>query len=185
MSDRPELTIKEAATACGVSTKTVRRRLDADKFPNARRLDGPAGTESGPWVIPVGDLIAAGLQPGKPSPPDAQSEPAPETVADLPASQTDELRRLETENADLLRRAEVAEAIAEERERTIEAQAQALRMLEAGPTADSSPLKSSERSPDGDEQGSSPSKRAEAGSDTPTETTEARRGRVRRWFFGE
>jgi len=55
---RPELTIKEAAEACDVSDKTIRRNLE--RFPNARRLDAPSGPEAGPWVIPIEDLLAAG-----------------------------------------------------------------------------------------------------------------------------
>ncbi len=59
---RPQFTLTEAAEACGVPRKTLRRRLDADAFPNARRLDGPAGTETGPWVVPTEDLTAAGFE---------------------------------------------------------------------------------------------------------------------------
>ncbi|MDA8848246.1 helix-turn-helix domain-containing protein [bacterium] len=125
MSDRPEFTIAEAATACGVSAKTIRRRVQNDAFPNAHR------TGRGPWLISVEDLLADGLQPGKPSPPDLD-EPEP-AVTDKVDADLAELARLREQNAELRRRAEVAEAIAQERERTIETQATALKMIEAAP----------------------------------------------------
>lgn len=131
MSDRPELTITQAADACGVSKKTIRRRIDAAAFPNARRLDGPAGEASGPWVVPVDDLIAAGLTVGKPSPPD---EPPPTVSAAEPApTESDELAKLRADNAELRRRAEVAEAVADERGRALDDARLALRALTAGP----------------------------------------------------
>ena len=126
MTERPEFTIAEAATACGVSAKTIRRRVQNDAFPNAHR------TGRGPWLIPVEDLLADGLQPGKPSPPDAVEEPEP-AVANKVDADLAELARLREQNAELRRRAEVAEAIAQERERTIETQATALKMIEAAP----------------------------------------------------
>ena len=52
---RPELTVSEAARACSVDRRTIGRRLRADAFPNAHKL------EDGTWRIPVPDLIAAGL----------------------------------------------------------------------------------------------------------------------------
>lgn len=42
---------------------TVRRRIKDGSFPNAEQ--GARGA----WLIPVTDLIAAGLNPGQPSPP--------------------------------------------------------------------------------------------------------------------
>ncbi len=125
---RPELTLTEAAGACGVSRKTVRRRLDADEFPNARRLDGPAGTETGPWVIPTEDLIAAGFELHQPAGPDPTPPP---TTAEPERPDVGRLDELEKENADLRRRAEVAEAIAEERGLALDDARLALRALTA------------------------------------------------------
>lgn len=48
-----EFTITEAAKAAGVSPKTIRRRLDDGRFPNARK-DGDE--DNSPWLIPAGDL---------------------------------------------------------------------------------------------------------------------------------
>ena len=43
---------------------TVRRRIKYGSFPNAEQV------ARGAWLIPVTDLIAAGLNPGQPTPPD-------------------------------------------------------------------------------------------------------------------
>ena len=214
MSDetqRPELTITEAAAACGVSRKTIRRRLDADKFPNAHRLDGPAGTETGPWVIPIEDLIAAGLQPGKPAPPDKPEPVSPEPMDASHASEADdELEKLREENNDLRRRAEVAEAELRRADQTIEAQAMALRMLEAGPPPGPAPATHTETATptrpedyhehiedlrevlDHDDAASATQTPSEADEPSPDPDTtdeppdaERPRGRFRRWFFGE
>ena len=55
-----------------VNLKTIRRRRDKGDFPNSYRS---ATRASSPWLIPVTDLIASGLTPGKP----AAEEPAPAT----------------------------------------------------------------------------------------------------------
>jgi len=79
--DRPALTLTEAAKATKVSRKTLRRRLDSDEFPNARRLDGPTGTGTGPWVVPIADLLSAGFTLHSPNDdPPTLTEPN-ETVA--------------------------------------------------------------------------------------------------------
>ena len=64
MIGRPVLTLKEAAEACQVNLKTIRRPRDKGDFPNSYRS---APRASSPWLIPVTDPIAAGLTPGKPS----------------------------------------------------------------------------------------------------------------------
>lgn len=61
---RPSWNIQQAARECGVSPATIRRRLKDGSLPNA--VQGARGA----WTIPVTDLIAAGLNPGQPSPPD-------------------------------------------------------------------------------------------------------------------
>ena len=52
---RPRYQLSRAATMTGVSQSTMKRRLRAGAFPNA------AQDESGAWVIPVEDLLAAGF----------------------------------------------------------------------------------------------------------------------------
>ncbi|MFI6125431.1 helix-turn-helix transcriptional regulator [Streptomyces sp. NPDC051064] len=64
MSSRPMLTQREAAAACGVSLSTIRRRREAGDLPGAVQ-DPVRG-----WVIPVDDLLSAGLRLHAPSPPD-------------------------------------------------------------------------------------------------------------------
>jgi hypothetical protein len=62
--ERPRLTLKQAAAACGVSLSTIRRRHERGEFPNAEKdVDGT-------WQIPVPDLLAAGLRVNAPAPPD-------------------------------------------------------------------------------------------------------------------
>ena len=122
IGERPVFTLKEAAEACQVSLKTIRRRRDKGDFPNSYRS---ASRAQSPWLIPVTDLIAAGLTPGKPAPPE---EPAPE-----PSPEPAELDKLKAEIAELRKRAETAEAVVTERERTIETQATTLKMIEAAP----------------------------------------------------
>lgn len=64
MPERPSWGVQQAARECGVSVATIRRRIKDGSFPNAEQGAG------GAWLIPVTDLIAAGLNPGQPSPPD-------------------------------------------------------------------------------------------------------------------
>lgn len=59
--NRPSWSISRAATECGVSVSTIKRRLREGKFPDA--VQGAGGA----WTIPVQDLIGAGFTPGKPS----------------------------------------------------------------------------------------------------------------------
>jgi hypothetical protein len=107
--DRRELSLTEAAAATGVSRLTIRRRLDAGRFPSARQID-PGHSGPRPWRIPVDDLRAAGLnlsldQTGKPDgPPRRLQPPEPQPAAD-------DLAQLDR---DALRR------VAEDRQRTIE-----------------------------------------------------------------
>lgn len=115
--DLPMLTVAEAVDATQTSESTIKRRLRAGAFPNAVR------TADGKWMIPLGDLSAAGLRPGK------MSKPDPVTPSD------DRVRDLAVENAELRQRLAVAEALASERNRIIDVQQQMLRMLEARPVS--------------------------------------------------
>lgn len=102
---RPALTISDAAEATGKHRNTIRAALHAGRFPSAYREPN-----DGPWRIPVPDLIAAGYPVFAPSPPDPMTG-----VESQP--QVEELVRLRAEADELRRRAEVAEAVAEERAR--------------------------------------------------------------------
>ncbi|MGW7231143.1 helix-turn-helix transcriptional regulator [Streptomyces cyaneofuscatus] len=62
------LTQREAAAACGVSRSTIRRRREAGDLP------GAVSDETRGWLIPVGDLLAAGFRLDTPASPDATAE---------------------------------------------------------------------------------------------------------------
>ncbi|ROV64512.1 helix-turn-helix transcriptional regulator [Streptomyces globisporus] len=72
---RPMLTQREAATACGVSRTTIRRRRDAGDLP------GAVQDEARGWLIPVGDLLAAGFRLNAPAGPDSPDVPAADSAA--------------------------------------------------------------------------------------------------------
>lgn len=100
-----------------MSRSTIRRRREAGDFPNATQ------DAKGAWLVPITDLLAAGLHPGSPTPPTVeveQAQGAQDEMRDLRAL-------LETERAQ--RRA--AEQIAEERGRALDDLRSALRMIEA------------------------------------------------------
>lgn len=127
MSERPLLTITEAANAAGVDRRTIRRRLDSGAFPGAVRDQehGPhRGAGGAVWRIPIEDLLAAGLVLHAPTAAEEPTPPAPVVVSDA------ELLRQELEV--WRRRAEVAEAVAEERGHALDDARLALRALTAG-----------------------------------------------------
>ena len=132
--DRPALTLTEAAKATRVSRKTLRRRLDSDEFPNARRLDGPTGT--GPWVVPIADLLSAGFTLHSPDD-DQGDEDESDDHGDEDESDDhgDDLRIRELEHELELERErrQVADALRVAAERNADDLRTALRMLEAGP----------------------------------------------------
>lgn len=140
---KPALSISQAAARCGVSRTTVRRRLNAGSFPHAWREDRREAPGSGPWQIPVTDLIAAGLDVHATDRPEQSQETvrglSHDTTQDSPEPTGELVGRLgemERERDEWRRRAEVAEARAQERQAHIEDLRMALRQLEAqtGPT---------------------------------------------------
>jgi hypothetical protein len=137
----PILGLAEAAKACGVSVSTLRR-----KRPQLKDL-GAAETAKG-WQIPVTALITLGLMDrvtaplhATPAAPPVKGVTTPPIDApnDAPSEELEALRaardELREKLADAEKRAAVAEAIASERERIIQTQASALRMLEASAPA--------------------------------------------------
>jgi hypothetical protein len=95
----------------------VRRALDADRFPNAYR------DADGVWRVPVSDLVAADLAPR------FTGTPASDRSIDIAAPDP------ERDVAHWRERALVAEAVAAERERLIDALNAMLRALPAAPVA--------------------------------------------------
>jgi hypothetical protein len=73
--DRGELlTLSEAADLFGLARSTVRRALDAGRFPNAEQDDDPRGA----WRVPVQDLLDAGYTlPAAPVAPYVTPQDAP------------------------------------------------------------------------------------------------------------
>jgi hypothetical protein len=126
----PVLGLAAAAKACGVSVSTIRRkREDLEEL-------GAVATPSG-WRIPIAALVGSGLMPPTTQPPAHDSPVRPPVGGGDAPSETlrEELETLRSRLAAAEQRAAVAEAIAAERERLIESQAMALRMLEAPVTA--------------------------------------------------
>lgn len=131
--------LAQAAVVCQVSRKTLMRRADLLKE------GGSFKDSTGGWVIPLGALLHAGLTPGRPATPDSPTPDSRDAVGVGQDSRDTQIARLQgeierlrgvaDEAVELRRRAEVAEALAGERERVIAAQAQTLHMLEAGPAA--------------------------------------------------
>lgn len=154
-------TMREAARVAGVSVSTLRRRRD--ELTAAGAVIDPNG-----WQVPITALIAAGLISGEGHPADDNDTPAAETsrASDAAtANAPDEdpgagvrVRQLEQQVQDLneqlhhwQRRAEVAEARAEERARSLEvlrianeSERLALRMLTTGPAHDQNQQHSTE-----------------------------------------
>ena len=59
----PALTVRDAAVACRLSPRTLRRKLTAGSFPNAYKTGSRDPEREGIWMIPVADLEAAELHP--------------------------------------------------------------------------------------------------------------------------
>lgn len=101
-------TIAQAAEACGVSRDTIKRRRAAGAFPNAV-------LEGGAWAVPLADLLAAGLQPGRPAPPDAPAGAGDDggetTVIDLREQIADLRGRLAERDRAEARSAELVEQL--------------------------------------------------------------------------
>jgi hypothetical protein len=123
----PALTIRDAAAACRLSPRTIRRKLSAGAFPNAQKTGGGDGDDEhdGAWMIPVADLEAAGLNPtlvhptlSNPARTETNDEHDTPTVLELVRS--DRFGRLRAELAEAVAAAEIALLRAEaERWRTV------------------------------------------------------------------
>ncbi|MCB0975172.1 MAG: pentapeptide repeat-containing protein [Actinobacteria bacterium] len=55
------MSVAEAVERCGIAPSALRRALHQGRFPNAFRAATAESEGSGPWRIPVGDLIGAGF----------------------------------------------------------------------------------------------------------------------------
>jgi len=119
------LSIREASLATGATRPTLRRDIDAGRFPGAFREDTSRGSGLGIWRVPVADLLAAGYSLRSDSP------AAPESDR---TGLENEVRELRAELARERERREAAEALAFERATALEDAQRALRaMLASAP----------------------------------------------------
>lgn len=136
----PSVSQSRAAELCGVSTTTIRR------YRQSGRLEGCEPDEqSGGWQIPIPSLVAAGLLK-RSSPADTvtakrvERDKSPHEVTPQTALEA-RISELEAALAQAQQRAAVAEALASERDRTIQAQELALKALTTGPAEEEQPKK--------------------------------------------
>lgn len=150
--NRPVFTLREASKRCGVSFSTIRRRREDGAFPNAYK------TLDGQWMVPVEDLLAAGLKPTaelvqERAHSKALAEHAQDVhqAAQVPSSaEQDRIEQLERDLARARAQIEVeqahraaAEQIAAERARSLEDLRSAIRLLgPSKPTPDQAPASS-------------------------------------------
>ena len=141
-ADRRIVTIRDAAVASGIDRRALTRQLNDGAFPNAFRERSAEGVAKGPWLIPVDDLVAAGIALDEPrvgnhngtTPSKEQSSVGP-SATELRA----ELDAVRAELAEERGRRRVAEALAEERATAIETLRDALKTMEALAAAASAP----------------------------------------------
>jgi hypothetical protein len=113
--------VAAAAAVCGVSVRTIQRRSAALEAAGAWRDSRRR------WQIPVTALTAVGLRPG-----------GGDTVT-VGYDMSYDTATFDADMAELRRRAEVAEARVAGLQAVIEAQAMALRQLEARPAPEAAP----------------------------------------------
>lgn len=123
----PTVSLARAVELCGVSRSTIQRR-------KTELIELGATVKPSGWVIPIPALIGAGLL-SPTTPPDPIADTPSDTSKDTP-SDTSEIERLRERLRDAETRAEVAEAIADERGKALDRADIALRMLEAGKPAE-------------------------------------------------
>lgn len=147
--DTEFMTLREASRDFDVSLSTLQRRRRAGDLEEI----GAFRDDTGTWRVPRSGLVLLGFKeimpqemPGQLSiddeltPPDTVPDEQPVTPPDTPSDTpvtppASEVEKLREQLRDAEQRAAVAEAVATERLRTIEAQSSALRMLESNQPA--------------------------------------------------
>src|SRR5262245_42053800 len=115
----PSLTVRDAAAACRLSPRTIRRKLTAGSFPNAHKTGSSGPEREGIWMIPLADLEAAGLSPTSVHPtlskavqPTSEADLEPDADDDGPTVlelvRSDRFGRLRAELAEAVAAAEIA-----------------------------------------------------------------------------
>lgn len=145
------LTLHEASRAFDVSLATLHRRRKSGELESVG-----AFKDKGSWKIPRQGLARLGFQEVTPplsgSSGDTPLTPVSKTPEDTSTETSEtprEVQRLKDELSAALRRAEVAEAVARERDRMIDVQARELARLEAGPSLKAPEENISESPPEG------------------------------------
>jgi predicted DNA-binding transcriptional regulator AlpA len=127
---RPSWTLTEAVQRTGASRSTLRRYLDAGKFPNAYK------DTAGAWRFPLEDLLAVGLSPSEPAREralSASTERALSTPTEQPNTATaEQVSKLEQALREERTRADNAERLAASYLDNVHDLRRALLMLEAG-----------------------------------------------------
>lgn len=130
MTNRPAWTLTEAVQRTGASRSTLRRYLDAGKFPNAYKDTSKA------WRFPLEDLLAAGLSVSEP-PRERTLSTSGEQGLSMPTEQAssasaEQVSKLEQALREERTRADNAERLAASYLDNVQDLRRALRMLEAG-----------------------------------------------------
>jgi hypothetical protein len=123
----PLLSLTAAARTAGVSRSTLRRRLAEGAFRGAQR------DAQGAWLVPVADLIQAGLSPAVTPPMNTPVNGMVNGVVSLPDLPA-RVAQLEAELAAERLKRELAERLATERLDRVEDLRVALRAIGPGPT---------------------------------------------------
>ncbi len=112
--------VTEAAEACSLSQKTIKRRLSEGAFPGAYKEPMSARGGNERWLIPFADLLAAGLRPNAAR----KATGADVDLTDAAGNSGDQYRgevvRLRRELAEARQEAAVAKALAAERLRSLD-----------------------------------------------------------------
>ena len=140
-TDRRVVTIRDAAVASGIDRRALTRQLNDGVFPNAFREHSAQGVAKGPWLIPLEDLVAAGIAVDESRLRDngasfSNQGTSAQLLSDSLRSELDGVR---VELAEERSRRRVAEALAEERATAIEHLRDALKTMEALATAAPAP----------------------------------------------
>jgi predicted DNA-binding transcriptional regulator AlpA len=127
---RPAWTLSEAVQRTSASRSTLRRYLDAGRFPNAYK------DTSNAWRFPLEDLLAAGLSVSEPPSERAQSTPTEQGLSasteQASSANAEQVSKLEQALREERTRADNAERLAASYLDNVQDLRRALLMLEAG-----------------------------------------------------
>jgi hypothetical protein len=102
------LSIRDAADATKLPSRSIRRRLAAGAFPGAHKVDDPESPDQQHWMIPISDLQTAGLLPDDVDSLVRLPFAQPERPSIASVIGTDRLARLRSDLAEAVAAAELA-----------------------------------------------------------------------------